>query len=80
MFLGMPVVALDTTEVREAVPEGAGVVSNRLDVLEDAVRAFLADPEHARATGAAARTAARARYGERRFLDDWERLIKEVTR
>ncbi|WP_181795816.1 glycosyltransferase [Streptomyces sp. WELS2] len=80
MFLGMPVVALDTTEVREAVPEGAGVVSNRLDVLEDAVRAFLADPEHARATGAAARAAARARYGERRFLDDWERLIKEVTR
>ncbi|MEU2061169.1 glycosyltransferase [Streptomyces sp. NPDC013455] len=80
MFLGMPVVALDTTEVREAVPEGAGVVSNRLDVLEDAVRAFLADPGLARRTGAAARAAARARYGERRFLDDWERLIKEVTR
>ncbi|MEW2625853.1 glycosyltransferase [Streptomyces sp. NPDC048106] len=80
MFLGMPVVALDTTEVREAVPEGAGVVSNRLDVLEDAVRAFLADPGHARLTGDAARAAARARYGERRFLDDWERLIKEVTR
>ncbi|MEU2222928.1 glycosyltransferase [Streptomyces sp. NPDC018347] len=80
MFLGMPVVALDTTEVREAVPEGAGVVSNRLDVLEDAVRAFLADPGLARRTGAAARAAAQARYGERRFLDDWERLIKEVTR
>ncbi|MGV9356565.1 glycosyltransferase [Streptomyces misionensis] len=80
MFLGMPVVALDTTEVREAVPEGAGVVSNRLDVLEDAVRGFLADPEDARLTGDAARAAAQARYGERRFLDDWERLIKEVTR
>ncbi|MEV8557995.1 glycosyltransferase [Streptomyces sp. NPDC051917] len=80
MFLGMPVVALDTTEVREAVPDGAGVVSNRLDVLEDAVRAFLAEPELARRTGAAARAAAHARYGERRFLDDWERLIKEVTR
>jgi glycosyltransferase involved in cell wall biosynthesis len=80
MFLGMPVVALDTTEVREAVPAGAGVVSNRFDVLEDAVRGFLADPEHARRTGRAARAAARARYGERRFLDDWERLIKEVMR
>ncbi|MER6029615.1 glycosyltransferase [Streptomyces sp. NPDC001851] len=80
MFLGMPVVALGTTEVREAVPDGAGVVSNRLDVLEDAVRAFLADPGLARRTGAAARAAAQARYGERRFLDDWERLIKEVTR
>ncbi|MFF3638221.1 glycosyltransferase [Streptomyces sp. NPDC002250] len=80
MFLGMPVVALDTTEVREAVPAGAGVVSNRLDVLEDAVRTFLAEPDHARLTGQAARAAALARYGERRFLDDWERLIKEVTR
>ncbi|MFF8647774.1 glycosyltransferase [Streptomyces griseoluteus] len=80
MFLGMPVVALDTTEVREAVPEGAGVVSNRLEVLGSAVRAFLADPGQARRTGEAARTAALARYGERRFLDDWERLIKEVTR
>ncbi|MGW1810494.1 glycosyltransferase [Streptomyces sp. NPDC002078] len=80
MFLGMPVVALDTTEVREAIPEGAGVVSNRLDVLEDAVRALLADPGLAHRTGAAARAAVQARYGERRFLDDWERLIKEVTR
>jgi hypothetical protein len=80
MFLGMPVVALDTTEVRDAVPEGAGVVSNRLDVLEDAVRGFLEDRDHARRTGAAARAAALARYGERRFRDDWERLIKEVTR
>ncbi|MEV6113572.1 glycosyltransferase [Streptomyces sp. NPDC052109] len=80
MFLGMPVVALDTTEVREAVPEGAGVVSNRLDVLEDAVRTFLVDPAHARRTGEAARAAALARYSERRFRDDWERLIKEVTR
>jgi glycosyltransferase involved in cell wall biosynthesis len=80
MFLGMPVVALDTTEVREAVPEGAGVVSNRLDVLRDALRGFLADPVDARLTGEAARSAAQARYGERRFRDDWERLIKEVTR
>ncbi|MFE9021073.1 glycosyltransferase [Streptomyces sp. NPDC007808] len=80
MFLGMPVVALDTTEVREAVPEGAGVVSNRLDVLRDAMRGFLADPVDARLTGEAARAAAQARYGERRFRDDWERLIKEVTR
>ncbi|MFJ4616670.1 glycosyltransferase [Streptomyces sp. NPDC088812] len=80
MFLGMPVVALDTTEVREAVPAGAGVVSNRFDVLEDAVRRFTADPAYARATGEAARAAVQARYGERRFRDDWERLIKEVTR
>ncbi len=35
----------------EAVPPGAGVVSNRIDVLTDAVRDFLADPLHARTVG-----------------------------
>ncbi|GGL81834.1 glycosyl transferase [Streptomyces fumigatiscleroticus] len=80
MHLGMPVVALATTEVTEAVPPGAGVVSNRIDVLTDAVRDFLADPLHARTVGEGARAAALARYGLSRFLDDWERLLKEVTR
>ncbi|MGC0373884.1 glycosyltransferase [Streptomyces sp. SAI-229] len=80
MHLGMPVVALATTEVTEAVPPGAGVVSNRVDVLTDAVRDFVTDPAHARRTGERARAAALARYGLSRFLDDWERLLKEVTR
>ncbi|WP_406725695.1 glycosyltransferase [Streptomyces sp. GD-15H] len=80
MFLGLPVVALDTTEAREAVPEDAGVVSNRFDVLEDAVRRFAEDHAAARETGLRARAAARARYGLPRFLHDWELLIKEVTR
>lgn len=80
MFLGMPVVALGTTEVREAVPEGAGVVSNRPGVLHEAVRGFLADHAHARRVGERARAAALARYGVRRFLDDWELLLKEVKR
>ncbi|PZG88328.1 glycosyl transferase [Streptomyces sp. NTH33] len=80
MHLGMPVVALATTEVTEAVPPGAGVVSNRIDVLTEAVRDFVADPLHARMAGEGARAAALARYGLTRFLDDWERLLKEVTR
>jgi glycosyltransferase involved in cell wall biosynthesis len=80
MFLGMPVVALDTTEAREAVPDGAGVVSNRVDVLKEATRAFLADHGHAQRIGEGARAAALARYGLRRFLDDWELLMKEVKR
>ncbi|MEU6811186.1 glycosyltransferase [Streptomyces sp. NPDC046831] len=80
MHLGMPVVALATTEVTEAVPPDAGAVSNRIDVLTRAVRDFVADPARARAAGQAARAAALARYGLPRFLDDWERLLKEVTR
>ncbi len=80
MHLGMPVVALATTEVTEAVPPGAGVVSNRIDELTDAVRNFMADPLHARMVGEGARAAVLARYGLSRFLDDWERLLKEVAR
>jgi hypothetical protein len=75
MHLGMPVVALGTTEVHEAVPAGAGVVSTRLDVLEEALRRLLADPEEAREMGARAREAALARYGLERFLADWDELL-----
>jgi glycosyltransferase involved in cell wall biosynthesis len=75
MHLGMPVVALGTTEAHEAVPAGAGVVSTRPDVLEDALRRLIADPEEARETGARAREAALARYGLERFLGDWDELL-----
>ena len=39
MHLGMPVVALGTTEAAEAVPPEAGVISTRLDVLRATLRA-----------------------------------------
>ncbi|WP_055588724.1 glycosyltransferase [Streptacidiphilus griseoplanus] len=79
MHLGMPVVALATTEVVEAVPPGTGVVSNRPEVLAAAARRYLADPAAAAADGLRARRAALERYGLERFLADWDRLIKEVT-
>jgi hypothetical protein len=37
------------------------------------------EPELARRTGLRARQAALDRYGLARFLDDWDRLLKEVT-
>lgn len=79
MHLGMPVVALATTEVPEAVPPEAGVVSNRLDVLAEALGRLVRDPEEARVMGKAAREAALARFGLARFLDDWDRVLAEVT-
>jgi hypothetical protein len=79
MHLGMPVAALATTEVAEAVPPGAGVVSNRLDVLEAGLRELVAEPERARLAGKQARAAVLARYGLDRFLADWDRLLEEVT-
>ena len=78
MHLGMPVVALATTEVAEAVPPAAGVVSTRVEVLADAARRLAADPEQARAMGRAARAAALARYGLDRFLADWDRVLEEA--
>jgi type III pantothenate kinase len=63
MHLGMPVVALGTTEAFEAVPPEAGVVSTDVDRLTEAVRRLVADPEEARERGAAARDVALARYG-----------------
>jgi len=80
MHLGMPVVALGTTEVHEAVPPEAGVVSTRLDVLSEALRRIVADPEEARERGRAARAAALSRYGLGRFLGDWDRVLASVAR
>jgi hypothetical protein len=78
MHLGMPVVGLATTEVVEAVPPAAGVLSTRVEVLAEAARELVADPEQARVMGKAGRAAALARYGLQRFLDDWDRLLEEV--
>ncbi len=80
MHLGMPVVALATTEVPEAVPPGAGVVSTSVEVLAKAARRLIQDPEEAREMGEAARRYALSRYGLDRFLYDWDRVLMEVTR
>jgi Glycosyl transferases group 1 len=79
MQLGMPVVALGTTEAHEAVPAAAGVVSTRVDALAGAVRRLIDDPDEARERGAAARAAALERYGLERFLADWDDVLQEVA-
>ena len=78
MHLGMPVVALATTEVVAAVPPQAGVVSTRPDVLADAILQFVRDPAAAEVTGTAARAAALEHYGLARFLADWDMLIEGI--
>jgi glycosyltransferase involved in cell wall biosynthesis len=79
MHLGMPVVALATTEVVEAVPQQAGVISTNVDVLAAALARLIADPDEARERGRAARAAARARYGLERFQSDWDEVLRTVT-
>jgi hypothetical protein len=79
MELGMPVVALATTEVVEAVSRDAGVLSTNVAVLQGAVRELIAEPERARELGKAARRAALDRYGLDRFLAAWHALFEEVA-
>jgi glycosyltransferase involved in cell wall biosynthesis len=80
MHLGMPVVALATTEAIEAIPREAGVLSTRVDVLERGLRRLVDEPEEARLMGKHAREAALARYGLERFHRDWDDLIRECVR
>jgi glycosyltransferase involved in cell wall biosynthesis len=79
MHLGMPVVALATTEVPEAIPPEVGVVSTDVAVLRAGIRVLMQDRDLARELGLAARTAALARYGLARFLAEWNGLLAEVA-
>jgi len=79
MHLGMPVVALATTEVAEAVPPAAGVVSNRVESLRSGLRELVQDRDRARECGVRARDAALDRYGIDRFLADWDATLEEVA-
>ncbi|HEX3550707.1 MAG TPA: glycosyltransferase, partial [Candidatus Elarobacter sp.] len=78
MHLGMPVVALATTEAVERVPAGCGVVSTDVERLCDALRSYASDLDAARADGVRARAYALERFGLQRFLRDWDALFAEV--
>jgi len=79
MQMGMPVLALATTEAIAAVPPDAGVLSTRVDTLVEAARWLIDEPNEASRLGARARQAALARFGLDRFLADWDRLLEEET-
>jgi glycosyltransferase involved in cell wall biosynthesis len=80
MTIGMPVLVLASTEASDAVPPEAGAISTNISRLQGAARLFLHDRDAARAAGVVARRAALERYGLRRFLADWDELLKEVVR
>ncbi len=72
MTLGMPVVALATTEVPTVIQNGeSGYVSCDFEWLIERMEHLLADPAEARRLGANAREVARARFGMDRFIRDW---------
>ncbi len=79
MTIGMPVLALSTTEAPEAVPPDAGLVTNDMARLRATARRLLADPAEARARGRVARAHALDRFSLTRFLVDWDQVLKEVA-
>ncbi len=73
MTIGMPIVALATTELPDVIRNGVhGYISNDLDVLIAGMRRLISDPEHARELGANARELAATRFGLDRFARDWD--------
>jgi len=79
MMLGMPVVAVASTETALAVPPEAGLVTTRPDALSAAVRELCHDLDRARAMGAQARSHALERFGLARFLADWDEVLARAV-
>jgi glycosyltransferase involved in cell wall biosynthesis len=80
MMLGMPVVALATTEQAVALQDGVtGFVDTDVDRLIVGMRALLEDRALAAEMGAAARERARDLFDLRRFVAEWEATFLEVA-
>jgi hypothetical protein len=72
LTIGMPVVALATTELPTVIQNGVhGYVSCDVAELMEHMRALLRDPDLARRLGANAQTLARERFGLDRFIHNW---------
>jgi glycosyltransferase involved in cell wall biosynthesis len=86
MAFGLPVVSTDVSGAREALDPAhgeprAGIVTGfDAGALAEAIVTLLRDGAARRAMGEAARARAVRRFGEERFLDDWERLLEEGVR
>lgn len=76
MTIGMPVVALATTELPDVIAHGEnGFISCQIDELIEHMRLLLADRAEAARLGRNARAMARERFGLDRFVRDWNRAF-----
>jgi hypothetical protein len=80
MTIGLPVVALATTEMATVVENGvSGWIDTDTGRLLERMRALLADPAEARRLGEGARRTALERFSIRRFVADWDAALREVA-
>jgi glycosyltransferase involved in cell wall biosynthesis len=80
MMIGLPVVALATTEMVTVIEDGVnGFLDTNLGRLISKMQFLLEDREAARRLGEEARKTALARFGIERFVADWNQAFLEVT-
>ena len=80
MMVGLPIVALATTEMATVVENGvSGFVDTDVDRLVDRMHDLLRDPDLARELGEGARRTARRRFSIDRFAADWNATLCEVA-
>src|SRR5262249_46653879 len=73
MMLGMPIVAVATTEMVSVVDNGvSGFIATDVDLLIEGMRDLLRFPREARRLGDGAHRTARERFDIGRFTGDWE--------
>jgi glycosyltransferase involved in cell wall biosynthesis len=81
MTVGMPIVALATTEMTTVVENGvSGYADTSVDVLVERMRRLLADSSEAARLGAGARRTAERRFNIERFVRDWNALLDDAVR
>jgi hypothetical protein len=79
MMVGLPIVALATTEMATVVRQGeTGFADTDWRALVPHMRRLLDDPAEARRLGANARAYARERFGIERFVRDWNAAFEEA--
>jgi hypothetical protein len=80
MMLGLPIVALATTEMATVVENGvSGYVDTQIDRLIEAMRSLLDHPAEAQHLSMGARRYALERFHIDRFCRDWDRAFALVT-
>lgn len=80
MMVGVPVVALATTEMSTVIDNGvSGYIDTDIGKLVAAMQTLLDDPGLARALGAEGQRQAKARFHIARFAQDWDRVLRDVT-
>lgn len=80
MMIGMPVVALATTEMVTVIDNAeSGYIDTNPATLVACMHELLRNPTLARQLGAMARRRARERFGIGRFCADWDAALRAVT-